>query len=343
MFSHFKYIAKEELIRYTNARDGELKLGQTISAPQKNESILDFLQASKSKFVVIGIPEDIGIRANMGRPGARKMWQNFLSVFCNIQHNSFLNGSELAMLGYIDCEDLEEKSKYLDVHDPKDLEKLRAVVSEIDERVVEIIRTVIAQHKVPIVIGGGHNNAYGLIRGLSEVMMQAVNVINLDPHSDLRPMEGRHSGNSFSYAMNLDYLDKYAILGLHESYNSQATLDRINKHSKQIKYISFESIFIQQDNTWNSAITELCEFVSNKACGLEVDMDSIAFAPVSAMTPSGILPEQARRFVFESARILKPHYIHLCELAPDLGNEHPLLSGKLLSYLIADFVKGYKS
>lgn len=343
MFSHFKTIAKEELIRYTNAREGELKLGQTISAPQKNEDTMDFLQANKAKFVVIGIPEDIGIRANMGRPGARNMWQNFLSIFCNIQHNAFMDGEELAMLGYIDCEDLEEKSKYLDVHNPKDLEKLRAIVSEIDERVAELIRTLVAQHKIPIVVGGGHNNAFGIIRGLSEAKMQAVNVINLDPHSDLRPMEGRHSGNSFSYAMNLDYLNKYAILGLHESYNSQAALDRIERHSSHIKYISFESIFIREETTWNSAISELCSFVNNSSCGLEVDMDSIAFAPVSAMTPSGLSPENARRFVFESARVLKPSYIHLCELAPDLGNEHPLLSAKLLTYLIADFIKGYKS
>lgn len=343
MLSHFKHITKDDLFRYTNAREGEQKLGQTISALQKNESVLEFLQTTKSKFVIIGIPEDIGIRANMGRSGARKMWQNFLSIFCNIQHNTFLNGEDLCVLGYVDCDDLEEKSHYLDVHEPNELEKLRAIVSEIDDRVSDITRSIVAQNKIPIVIGGGHNNAYGLIKGLSEFLMKAVNAINLDPHSDLRPMEGRHSGNSFSYAMNLDYLDKYAILGLHESYNSQATLDRIHRHPKNIQYISFESIFIRQENTWNDAISELCSFVDNNACGLEIDMDSIAFAPVSAMTPSGISPEQARRYVYESARILKPSYFHLCELAPDLGSEHPLLSGKLLSYLIADFIKGYKS
>jgi formiminoglutamase len=35
----------------------------------KETDAMSFLQNSEAKYVIIGIPEDIGIRANFGRPG----------------------------------------------------------------------------------------------------------------------------------------------------------------------------------------------------------------------------------------------------------------------------------
>jgi formiminoglutamase len=39
-----------------------------------------------------------------------------------------------------------------------------------------------------------------------------VNAINFDAHSDFRILEGRHSGNGFSYAYEEAFLKKYFIL-----------------------------------------------------------------------------------------------------------------------------------
>jgi formiminoglutamase len=39
-----------------------------------------------------------------------------------------------------------------------------------------------------------------------------VNAINFDAHSDFRILEGRHSGNGFSYAYEEGFLKKYFIL-----------------------------------------------------------------------------------------------------------------------------------
>jgi formiminoglutamase len=38
-----------------------------------------------------------------------------------------------------------------------------------------------------------------------------VNAINFDAHSDFRILEGRHSGNGFSYAYEEGFLKKYFI------------------------------------------------------------------------------------------------------------------------------------
>ena len=56
---------------------------------------------------------------------------------------------------------------------------------------------------------------------------KAINVLNLDPHADCREIDRRHSGNSFSYAMQEGWLANYAVLGLHQQYNSQSMLERL--------------------------------------------------------------------------------------------------------------------
>jgi formiminoglutamase len=55
-----------------------------------------------SKYVLIGIPEDIGVRANGGVGGADTAWLPFLQSFFNIQSNDFLLGDEVLVMGHFD-------------------------------------------------------------------------------------------------------------------------------------------------------------------------------------------------------------------------------------------------
>ena len=43
--------------------------------------------------------------------------------------------------------------------------KLSELVDKIDKEVSHIIANIVKAGKIPIVIGGGHNNAYGNIKG----------------------------------------------------------------------------------------------------------------------------------------------------------------------------------
>ena len=59
----YNYRTIEKLV---SEREGETRLGEKISFIENLEEI----SKSKAKFVLFGIPEDIGIRANHGKPGA---------------------------------------------------------------------------------------------------------------------------------------------------------------------------------------------------------------------------------------------------------------------------------
>jgi formiminoglutamase len=193
--------------------------------------------------------------------------------------------------------------------------------------------------KIPIVIGGGHNNAYPIIKGISMAKNQSINTINLDAHSDFRAMEGRHSGNGFRYAYRGGYLKNYAIVGLHENYNNPLIINEL-KQNEDIWFCFWEDIFLREKLTFKEAIYAASEFTKHGLTGIELDLDSLENTLSSAMTPCGFSATQARQYIHHLAQNRTPAYLHICEGASQLetGQQSPLI-GKLISYLVSDFMK----
>jgi formiminoglutamase len=50
---------------------------------------------SEAKYVIVGIPEDIGIRANFGETRTASAWETAIRNIANIQHNRFVKGAKL--------------------------------------------------------------------------------------------------------------------------------------------------------------------------------------------------------------------------------------------------------
>ncbi len=101
----------------------------------------------------------------------------------------------------------------------KSLKTYRRQVETIDQSVNQLVYSIVKAGKIPIVVGGGHNNAYGIIKGCALALKTKINTINFDAHTDLRALEGRHSGNGFSYAIDEGFLNRYFIFGLHENHH----------------------------------------------------------------------------------------------------------------------------
>jgi formiminoglutamase len=76
-------------------------------------------------------------------------------------------------------------------------------------------------------------------------------------------------------------------------------------------------------------------------CGVEIDLDAITNVPSSAKTSSGISPVQARQYAYQCGNKLNTPYIHIAEGAPILSHiKADNKTGKLIAYLITDFIKG---
>jgi formiminoglutamase len=299
-----------------------------------------FLKTSEAKYVLFGIPEDIGVRANFGRPGTASAWESAIGSIANIQHNRFCKGSQILVLGHLNvCEEMKEV-KNLNFNDVNDRTKLSQLVERIDKEVSHIIFNIIKSGKIPIVIGGGHNNSYGNIKGTALAKGKAINAINFDAHSDFRILEGRHSGNGFSYAFEEGFLKKYFVFGLHENYTSKSVLDIIKKTVDRVRYVTYDSINIRKEKEFNQELLLASEFIQSDCYGIEIDLDAIPNIPSSAMTLSGFSIEELRQFVTFFGKSKNAAYLHICEGAPDLAegkNNH--LIGKLIGYLVTDFIK----
>ena len=329
-----------ELSSITNHRSGEVKFGEKMVTIPKEQEIFSFLKNCPQPFVLFGIPEDIGIRANYGRPGAYSAWESAIKSIANIQHNRFCKGSQIVVLGHLDVAQEMELVKDLDFNNTEDRKKLSNLVVQIDKDVAHIITNIVKAGKIPIVIGGGHNNAYGNIKGTALAKGKPINAINFDAHSDFRILEGRHSGNGFSYAFEEGFLKKYFIFGLHHSYTSKNVLDKLKTLKERVLYNTYDSMKIKKTKDFTTEMQFSLDFIKNDYYGIEIDLDAIPNIPCSAMTLSGFSVEELRQFIYFFGRHQNASYLHICEGAPSLDNDkNNHLVGKLIGYLVTDFIK----
>lgn len=346
---HFVFYNKHDILNLTHIRRFETKLGECVQVVPDKNKWEEGLQQSTARYVLFGIPEDIGIRANYGKGGADSAWQPFLSAFLNLQSNDFLNGEELLLLGHFDFSDIPRLvEQNANSHEEK-IDAYRHAVVTVDEAVEELTRVITSQGRIPIAIGGGHNNAYPLIKGAAKGLHKAgliplaqINSINLDAHADFRPAEGRHSGNGFRYAEEDGYLQKYCIIGLHENYLPQNVwLDIVN--NPFLDCITYEDIFLLEKRNFIQAVAHATGFTEDNYTGIELDLDCIEQTLSSAITPSGISPLHARQYITLAARDSPVAYLHICEGATRLSDGRiDETTGKLISYLVGDFIKSHE-
>lgn len=348
MTPHFNAFTKADVLQLTKLRRFETKLGECVQTPVDN-NITDALQKSDAPYVLLGIPENIGVKANSGISGTDTALPSFLKGFLNIQSNDFFNGNEVLLLGQFDFSEMERLIDSNAMSDDEKREAYRHAVNTIDEEVEKVIKAIVSVGKLPIVIGGGHNNAYPLLKGAAKGLLQAqkielaqINCINLDAHSDYRPEEGRHSGNAFRYAESDGFLQKYCIVGLHENYLPQNVwMDIVN--NPFIDCLTYEDIFVHQKRTFRQAVSHAISFTDDNYVGIELDLDCVENVLSSAITPSGISPLQARQYINLCAAQARVAYLHICEGATHLANgKTNEETGKFISYLVSDFIKMQK-
>ncbi len=343
---HFKFYEKKDIVSLTIQRRFETKLGERVQLLAKGEWP-DVLIESPAKYVLVGVPEDIGVKANNGIGGADSNWYPFLHAFLNIQSNDFCSGEDVLLLGHFDFGDIKyliENNAYNEI---EKIDAYRHAVNTIDDEVESIVKIISASGKIPLVIGGGHNNAYPLLKGTAKGLAKKgilpvaqMNAINLDAHADYRTIEGRHSGNGFRYAESDGYLGKYSIVGLQENYISQNVLVDVQSNPF-IQYTSYEDIFLREKKSFMQAVGQAVDFTNDQYSGIELDVDCIQHALCSAQSPSGISLLLARQFITYCARHSKPAYLHICEGAAQLSDgRKDETTGKLISYLVSDFIKG---
>ncbi|NDB03290.1 MAG: hypothetical protein EBY38_06470 [Flavobacteriaceae bacterium] len=185
--------------------------------------------------------------------------------------------------------------------------------------VQSVIQTIIDKGKIPIVIGGGHNNALPLIKGCAEALNQSINCLNIDAHTDLRQDAYRHSGNGFYRAMRHGVLDRYGIFGLQKNTLSKALADFMHQKNAKITSLTLDQWWSTATQHMDARLESWCADLIQKDFGLELDMDVLADMGSSAQSPVGLGLMEVMSLIKKLKGNQNLRYVHLCEGAPELG------------------------
>jgi formiminoglutamase len=131
--------------------------------------------------VLVGFPCDEGVKRNHGRVGAALGPNAIRAQLYRMTTWDRLAEAELAEFPPIDLGNV----------------RCTGTLEESQENLSIVVKELLAAGAVPIVLGGGHETAYGHFLGYVKAEIELA-VINLDAHLDVRPFEhGGHSGSPF--------------------------------------------------------------------------------------------------------------------------------------------------
>jgi formiminoglutamase len=154
---HLKVYSKQDVLSLTKIRRFETKLGERLQVVRNTADIERSIAGSNAKYVLFGVPEDLGAKGNYGIGGADTLWIPFLQSFLNVQSNDFFDGGDILIIGHFDFGDMQYLIDTTARGEDEKIEAYRHAVNTIDDEVEHLAKMITETKKIPIVIGGGHN------------------------------------------------------------------------------------------------------------------------------------------------------------------------------------------
>ena len=278
-------------------------------------------QQEKANFTLIGFASDEGVRRNKGRLGAKNGPDHIRSQMTSLPvHRTF----SLNDAGNVACDD-------------EDLESAQT-------KLAQKISQVLQAKSLPIVLGGGHEVAFGSFQGAFNYLQESkksfqLGIINFDAHFDLRAADVATSGTPFLNAANLckeNNVDfNYLCLGIAEHGNTRVlfdTADALNVTYIQDKELSSAKLA--------SAVDKLQAFVDHMDylyITIDLDVFPAAIAPgVSAPAAKGMALETFEilfQKLIDSKKII---LLDIAECNPtfDIDNR----TAKLAAFIIYQYI-----
>ncbi|TRZ45392.1 arginase family protein [Robertkochia solimangrovi] len=327
----------KSVLSLTESKSGEKKLGEIVELLNPDDSLEHTLADSQAKYVMFGIPEDLGILANEGTEGSRNTWEATLKAFVNLQGNSFIKAPKVLLLGHMNLKKYLDEIDALDGKDKTDAAADLTV--QLDKEVTNLVHQIVASGKKPIIIGGGQNNSYGIIKGSSLAMGGAINAINISPVAGFRKRNHRHHKNGFSYAFYEGFLNRYALFGMQENHVPKKVIKRI-KNEDRIKITTYEDLFIRREKGFDYELLDMTDFIKPNAFGVEIAFNVIPIASLTSKAVSGFDLDTVRHMVYKLSKPKNAIYLHISEAPIDTNDQISAeRTGNAIATLISDFIR----
>lgn len=261
----------------------------------------------------LGFCCDEGVKRNGGRIGAKKAPKVLKAALSNFAYHDAL---QLYDAGDLICEtNLEAAQKTLALH----------------------VKTLLQKQHFPIVLGGGHEVAYGSYKGMRGYFgaEKSIGIINFDAHFDLRRSETANSGTPFLQIAEDSKDFKYLCLGISKASNTKSLFDL----AKELNVDYILDVAMHFYNIQN--IFDKIENFMAEVSILYITVDSDVFAPyivpsTSAMSGRGIEPGLVYLLLEKIFQSKKVKLVDIAEFSPKYDIEH--IGEKVISRLVFDIV-----
>ena len=182
-----------------------------------------------------------------------------------------------------------------------------------------VVAELLHRGRFVVVLGGGHEVAYGSYLGLRSHYTEAsIGVLNVDAHFDLRATDIPSSGTAFRQMLEAEAADRlrYAVVGISQPSNSTRLFRAAADFA--VRYLMDDDCGIGN----RSAVTEFVDYFvgSVDVVHLSIDLDVLpaAIAPgVSAPAAFGVPVEIVQAVCDRVAASGKLALVDIAELNPD--------------------------
>lgn len=276
--------------------EDDLRIGHLLSSKVEGDQL--------PRVVIIGFPSDEGVRRNGGRTGAAQAPDQ-------IRHALYKMTPDAE-------EGILFKELIAHASDLGNIQRFTIDLESNQELLGKIVASYLEQGVIPIILGGGHETAFGHFLGYVKAGINT-SILNIDAHTDVRPLiEGKaHSGSPFRQALEhtSDCCKTYMVSGLQPHSVSKAHLEYIEKHNGQLQF---------KDETNITSVSNLFHIHKSKDLMVTFDIDAVdqAFAPgVSAPCTNGLHPDLWLTAAYLAGRNERVSSFDISEVNPEYDRD----------------------
>lgn len=292
----------------------------------QNIRLLNLLQAptvshSNLSFALLGFCCDEGIKRNLGREGAK---EGPLAI-----------RQMLAKLAFHRTD--------IDCYDAGDIICNDGHLEKAQEALAQAVLILLQQNIIPIVLGGGHELAWGHYRGLQKhYPKEKIAIVNIDAHLDMRPLlsQGKgSSGTSFLQIANAHSKTKqrfnYFCIGVQPESNIPQLIKTAREHHTQIIWLDDLQTLSEKNQDMIDVIIADHDAIYLSLC---LDVFAAAYAPgVSAAQAFGATPWQIIPFIRQIAASKKVISYDIAELSPVWDQDQR--TAKLAAHFVFEMIQ----
>jgi formiminoglutamase len=275
---------------------------------------------------LLGLPDDLGVRMNGGRPGAAEGPRAFRAALAAFGTTWDLDGDAPLEAVVVDAGDVEPA--------PGDDE---AALLATHARAEAAARALHDAGYVTAGIGGGHDLALPCIAAYAAHVGRAVGGVNFDAHLDVRERVG--SGMPFRRLIAGGHVDGYAFVEL--------GLGRFANDRGDVEWARAQGAALVSARAVLSADVALAPLLAQALRGgagfVSIDLDGIdgAFAPgVSAPSPMGLGVAHAAGLAEGAGADPRVGHFNVMELCPPQDRDGR--TARVAALLFLSFVTGWR-